>query len=131
MVTQLRHGLLIVGLIPALTGCEPFQDCTAEMVWAISVEMRPGFAEPPARKEAFGVVRDGSYLDSLRVFYWTEAGDSVDKVFLHAAGQRDGIYDVTVRRSGFQTWDTTGVRVRDDGCHPITAELRVTLRRAP
>lgn len=123
--------LLAVSAVPALTGCELVRGCTAEFVFGITVEVRPGFIELPARGAVLGFVRDGAYVDSLRVLYTVPTEDSLTTVVLGAAGERPGVYDVSVRRAGFLPWDTVGVRVRDDGCHPVGVQLQVTLRPVP
>ncbi len=130
-MNRLRNALLVVSLVPTVTGCELARGCSAQFVYGISVEMRPGFAEPLPSDATFGFVRDGSYVDDLRVFVPTQLGDSLGPVPLVAAGERSGTFEVIVRRPGFVTWDTSGVRVRDDGCHPVTARLAVTLQPAP
>ncbi len=116
-----------------LLACNDPLGCTASFEPAIVVflvdgktgmEGLPGFpysAELMAR--SFGTVRDGGYVDSLRVAGMNE--DTLRSV--QAAGERPGRYDVLVRIGGYGDWRALGVTVEDGVCHVQTVELRAVL----
>ena len=80
----------------------------------------PGFA---LMARPFGTVRDGGYVDSLRVSSFRE--DTLYSV--QAAPERAGRYDVLVRIDSYGDWDALGVTVEGGVCHVQTVELRAVL----
>ena len=81
----------------------------------------------------FGTIRDGGYAASLRVQGWTRdaTGDIVGTI-LKAGWERPGSYTVTVKATGYVTWETSGVVVvRDDDGVLQTAQLSVQLYETP
>ncbi len=78
-------------------------------------------AELTARR--FGTVRDGGYVDSLRVRSQSE--DALHSV--QAADERPGRYDVLVRIDGYGDWRALGVTVEGGVCHVQTVTLRAVL----
>ena len=119
-------------LCPLLLACtDPFEGfaCTASIEPAIEVflvdgktgmEGLPGFA---LMAPQFGTVRDGGYVDSLRVSTFSE--DALHSV--RAAPERPGRYDVLVRIGGYGDWRALGVTVEGGVCHIQTVELRAVL----
>ncbi len=116
-------------LCPLLLACNEGFACTASIEPAIEVRLvdgktgmegLPGFAlmAPP-----FGTVRDGGYVDSLRVAIFSE--DTLLSV--RAAPERPGRYDVLVRIGGYGDWHALGVTVEGGVCHVQTVELRAVL----
>ena len=61
--------------------------------------------------EAFGAIRGGAYVDSLRV----RPRSDTAAMWLHGRVGRPGTYRVTVAARGYITWDTTGVVVYAPG----------------
>ena len=128
-----RLPLYLCLLLLACT--DPFDGflCTASIEPAIVVRLvdgmtgmegLPGFAysaELTARP--FGTVRDGGYVDSLRVSTFSE--DRLHSV--QAAGERPGRYDVLVRIGSYGDWSALGVTVEGGVCHVQTVELRAVL----
>ncbi len=108
--------------------------CTAIIEPAIEVflvdgvtgmEGLPGLglsAELTARR--FGTVRNGGYVDSLRIKTLSE--DALHSVA--AADERPGRYDVLVRIDGYGDWRALGVTVEGGVCHVQTVELRAVLQ---
>ncbi len=110
---------------------DPFDGfaCTASIEPAIEVflvdgqtgmEGLPGVA---LMAGPFGTVRDGGYVDSLRVASFSE--DTLHSVW--AAPERPGRYDVLVRIGGYGDWRVLGVTVEGGVCHVQTVELRAVL----
>ncbi len=128
-----RLPLYLCLLLLACT--DPFEDpfegfvCTASIEPAIVVRLvngetgmegLPGFA---LMARPFGTVRDGGYVDSLRVSSFSE--DTLHSVW--AAPERPGRYDVLVRIGGYGDWHALGVTVEGGVCHVQTVELRAVL----
>ena len=110
---------------------DPFEGfaCTASIEPAIVVRLvdgvtgMDGLSGFALMARPFGTVRDGGYVDSLRV-------SSVSEDTLHsvqAAGERPGRYDVLVRIGGYGDWRALGVTVEGGVCHVQTVELRAVL----
>ncbi len=74
--------------------------------------------------EARGAVRDGTYIDSLTAFQHTSTGLMKSR---RAAGERAGIYEVSVTHTGYEDWVLGSVRVEEDECHVITVHLRAAM----
>jgi len=133
-------------------GCRPVDYCLGPFpgpvprppnlgLAAISVMVQPNLEWPPGHPRilhpgAVGTIRDGSYVDSLRVFY----RESERQPYTFAwAGHvdaspwaRPGTYDVTVAEPGHITWDTTGVVVKPNSYGNVTTVyLSVQLVETP
>jgi hypothetical protein len=74
------------------------------------------------------VVRSGDYVET-RFGLRPPPGQSPIALRIGAAGERAGVYDITVRATGYTDWTKNGVVVAHDGCHPIPVEL--TARMVP
>ena len=94
---------------------------------AISVVVQPFLAD--SGNWVFGTIRDGSYVDSLRVSYLARAlvaGSTATPAYY--GRPRPGTYDVTVAALGYVTWDTTGVVVQADNngiVQPVRLEVQL------
>ena len=121
-----------LGPLPLLACTDPF-GCTTSFEPAIVVRLvdgatgmegLPGFAHSAElTTRQFGTVRDGGYVDSLRVRGFSE--DALLSVA--AAGERPGRYDVLVRIGSYGDWSALGVTVEGGVCHVQTVELRAVL----
>jgi hypothetical protein len=98
--------------------------CTADFRWGVVVEVRDSVTGAPAADGARLIVRDGAYADTSDQLPFTEP------LTLRAAGERGGIYDVTVEKSDYRDWTRTRVRVREDQCHVIPVRLEARLQPA-
>jgi hypothetical protein len=76
-----------------------------------------------------GVVRDGTYADSLRP-HWP---DPVASRAWYAALERPGTYTVELGVPGYYPWVRSGIRVDRGPCHVETVRIAATLvpRQAP
>jgi hypothetical protein len=102
-------------------------DCPAIIAPAILVTVRDSVTSLPAAHGARGAVRDGAYVDSLRLAGW-DGPPSIDtELLLGAAIDRPGTYSVTIEKAGYQTWQRTGVAVGSSACGtdqvPLLARL--------
>jgi hypothetical protein len=112
----------------SVTGCrsEPTV-CTAEPQFAVVVRVRDAATGEPAAFGATLVVREGQYADSATGVY--TGPDQQGAAFIGAAVERSGTYDVTVRKTGYQTWTRTQIAVGVGKCGVSTVELPVMLVR--
>jgi hypothetical protein len=85
--------------------------------------MSGGWAASGARL----MIRDGAYVDSSAM---PANRPDLDALPLWGAGERAGIYAITVRKPGFVDWEKAGVRVTKNECHVNTRELTAQLVRA-
>ena len=100
--------------------------CLAVIRPGIEVEVRDGATDEPLADLARGIVRDGSFADSLRIIgYDSSMAPSV----LGAAGERPGTYSVRIARAGYEAWDTTAVSVQAGECGVIPVQLIAHLSR--
>jgi hypothetical protein len=104
----LLGGFVLAGCVDNLAICV---DSTGEA--AIVVQIRDAVTGAPLAAGARGVIRDGSYVDSLR----PQSGDASGRPLALAAGAgRPGTYDVTVIYPGYQVWQQAGVVVGNSSC---------------
>jgi hypothetical protein len=97
------------------------------VVPGVVVEIRDAEDDSPQAAGSRGAVHEGAFTDSLR----PHAGAGDQMVSRAAADERPGRYTVRIEHDGCATWEATGVRVRRDECHVITAELTARLERRP
>jgi hypothetical protein len=102
--------------------------CTLDVLPAVIVEIRDGFDAAPLAENASGVVRDGTYTDSLQPYASVGNGTLVSRA---AAYERAGVYSVIVQHPGYAEWRVDGVRVREGDCHVEPVELTANLQRTP
>lgn len=100
-------------------------DCTLIALPAITVEVTDAISGAYLAEGAWGLVRDGEYVDSLQPFSSGTGG--VLRSF-QAAHERIGVYEVSVWRDGYDPWTRTGVVVEADVCHVITVPLMAELQ---
>ena len=128
-VKALRSIAVAVLIVPA-SACELLTDpvCTLEAVWGIEVTVQDSVTGAPSASGAQLIVRDGAYADTVMV-----SGNSADpdREVLRAAGERPGLYTVTVRKAGFLPWERTSVVVTADECHVRTVALTARLQPLP
>ena len=100
-------------------GCPP-----RPMIDAVDVEIREAGTNLPLAEPARAIIRDGAYLDTLRLNR-TENG-----VFVSRTGgwERPGTYEVEVSLTGYATWRMSGVAVPRTACAFTPANLLATLQ---
>jgi hypothetical protein len=104
--------------------------CTLSIEPGVEVEVRDQTTDQFLSATPRGVVREGTYQDSLIVSGFTT--DVPPRIMtLIAAGERAGTYTMHLEADGYQPWDTAGIRVRDGDCHVRTARFTAALNPAP
>lgn len=84
-------------------------------------------ADPPT--EATLLATSGTFTDSVgpRAPFQSVANGPLVLV-LSTAGERAGIYSVTVRSPGYRDWTRTGIRVTANECHVNPVNLTARLQ---
>ena len=96
--------------------------CTLEARPGITLTAFDSVGGQPLGTAGTVVAQDGSYSDKALAVPGTPVSYSM-------AYERAGTYTVTVVVDGYQTWRATGVVVRRDACHVISARLTARLVR--
>jgi hypothetical protein len=110
------------GLILFAAGCGDTTGpgiCTAQYVYGLNVEVRDALSHEPAADGATITASDGAYVDTLRVM--------PDGLLALGAGERAGVYTLTIRKPGYQVWESIGIRVDRDRCHvhPVVVQAGI------
>lgn len=114
-----RNFLLLPVVLAVAWSCRDVDGvvCAQNVEEAIRVEVRDSLTNAPVAHRALGWIRDGHYVDSLRITWWTGTGpDSLRAVGMSAGPERPGTYDVFLRRSGYLDWQVLGVGVSAGLC---------------
>lgn len=119
--------LASIAMLTGVTGCGFLVDCDTGIAPAVIVQIRDAVTGAPAAAGARGIVRDGTYSDSLYLYQFHEGVPSS----LAGADERPGTYTVTLEKSGYETWTASGIRVADSNCHVQTVSLTAELTPAP
>ncbi len=91
--------------------------CTDEGSFAVNVRVVDAATGASRADGATLVVREGAYADSM-------TGGPGSPPVLAAAPEREGTYEVTVRRAGYRDWTRSGVRVgRGGSCNGLRSAL--------
>lgn len=121
--SQYRSWLMsAAALLAACAPEKPVQLCEYWVLPAIAVEASDASTGTALTATVQGVVREGTYSDSLQLC-------TVGKYpgTRCAAFERPGTYDVEVRHQGHSTWTTRGVVVTNGSCHVNTVVLQAKL----
>jgi hypothetical protein len=120
-----RLLLSTVTLLP-LAACGSLVDqpvCPDNVTAAVVVSVRDSVTGENITTGSAVVVRDGAFADSVTA--------TTPAAAVGLAYGRPGTYDVTVRRSGYQTWTKPGVQAPQATCGVATATVLSQLVRAP
>lgn len=124
-----RIVLCCVAVTLAACGILPeFATCTTSIEPALIVEIRDAASDAPLAFAARGVVRDGSYVDSLRPYESTGPAPTQVLFSRRAAEERAGTYSVEVLLEGYARWTQTGLRVERGTCHVETRRIVARLQ---
>ena len=124
--------LTMVGLLVTLelSACSTEPNCTQDVRPAVEVTVQDAVTGSFLAVVPRGVVRDGAFQDSLRV--WSTTAESPPRVVtMAAADERRGVYSVQLEAEGYQPWDTAEVQVSRDECHVETAMFTANLEPLP
>ena len=94
---------------------------------AVVVEVRSARTGAPEADSALGLLRDGDYVDTMRVSGVTSDGTPLS---LQGAMERAGTYDVQIEKEGFRPWTRENVTVESGECGPQTQRLTAELTSA-
>jgi hypothetical protein len=95
--------------------------CTTNIVYGVVVEVRDADTQAGIANIARGSVTDGAYTDSLRA--------NGSTLTLSGAAERTGTYVVDIRATGYQGFNTTGVKVTGGTCHVTPQTVKVSLQK--
>jgi hypothetical protein len=110
----------LLALAPLVLGaCSTDYLCTTSVEPSIVVEVRDAVTGANLTTGARGAIRQGSFVDSLRVHSWMGG-----EVRTRAAGQEHaGTFRVTVEHDGYVPWVRNGVVVEEGACHVRTVSV--------
>ena len=117
-------GTVMSAMLLMLLGCrtvgigEPIV-CTEQFVYGLNVTVLDQSTGAAIAADATMTLQQGTYEEVVT--------DSWDGTTLSGAGERPGIYAVTVEHPGYQTWTLAGVVVTADECHVIPVSLTAAL----
>jgi hypothetical protein len=100
--------------------------CTQQYAYGIAVYVKDSLTGAWAGSGATLVNRDAQYADSSTV---PLNRADLDSLPLLGAGERAGVYLVTVRKAGYVDWVRRDVRVSANECHVISVTLTARLSR--
>jgi hypothetical protein len=107
----------------ALTACEFNGPCTTSVEPGLIVRVVDSATGAAAAHEASGLAVDDEYQETLR----NPAPEDTAAELLYGADEREGIYTVSVAKSGYRPWVREEVRVTGDECHVRTVNLEARL----
>jgi len=113
----------LAALSLVLLGCDhssPSRACTTLYAYGLSITVTDAVTAAPLEGAA-AEIRDGTG--------WVDPNVTVLGNTVMGAGERPGVYTVTVRRSGYADWMKAGVAVgtTSDGCHVQGVHLDAAL----
>ncbi len=117
----MRAALLALALALAVVPACLDQTCTTVLIWGITVDVTDTNGNPV---DATVTLRDGAYVEVI------EPQERLGTLYT-GAGERPGVYDVTVMAGGHRDVAIENVRVEDGGCHVETEKLTVMLEPLP
>jgi hypothetical protein len=118
----MRTVLILVGSL-SVFGCKsPVAACTANYVYGLAIYVSDRTTQVSlVNDQTRVVVREGTFVDTAVAF---------NGVF-NAAGERPGLYTVTVERAGYHSATQSHVRVSAGECHVRTVGLHIRLDVLP
>lgn len=126
-----RPRIFIVAIAGLLQACtSPFDGtlCTDQFVYGLNVTVLDSLTLSPPTKATL-LARSGAFTDSVgprSPSPLTNGGPAM--LLLWTAGERAGVYDITVKAPGYRDWTKNGITVTADACHvnpvSVTAKLQ-------
>lgn len=102
------------------------QPCTAEYRYGLGIQVQDSVTGQFIASGARLIVRDGAFVETMQA---PANRPDVDSLPIPAAGERPGVYTLTVQKPGYREWRTSGVKVTADRCH--VQPVRVLARLQP
>jgi hypothetical protein len=103
-------------------------DCAGALGYAVHADITDSVSGAPLAYRASLIIRDGSFVDSVP--FNSTVVDSARVPTLLAGRDREGTYDVTVRREGSRVWTRANVTARRDRCGDLKGAV-LTVRLQP
>lgn len=100
-------------------------ECTPAPAPALNVTVVDAATGAYRAAGATVTVTEGDYAADLEPGDFAPSGERATR---HGPFGRAGVYAVTVRHPGYETWQREGVRVETDRCGVVTVPLRAELR---
>lgn len=120
----MRHLILGCALALGMAGCatDPTDtSCSHKIYFGLTVTVRDSLTNLPITKGATVVARDGAYQETLLAVFPLDG-------FFAGADERAGTYQITVTKTGYQTWVRNGVRVVRGVCHVTPVQVEALLQ---
>ncbi len=124
MIPQRKAGSLnaevvfLAAIVVAPSACNIIgKVCSDEFVYGVHVNAVDSVSGTAVQAGLNGSLLQSSYSEEMQVF-----GND-----LFGAGERAGVYSVVVNAAGYETWVSTGVRVRGGDCHVVPVDLKARL----
>ena len=123
----MRRLFLLFMFAPLLliSSCEPDEEdpifCTQEFVYGLHVTVFDASSSLPLAEGIQVKALDGIYQENLFNF-------SGQENTFYGAGERIGIYTITVSKEGYQTYTSSPITVTRNVCHVIPQSLTVNLQ---
>lgn len=110
---QVQVAMLLSAVL-MLGACDDDMLCPGTRNWpAVTVNVTDSITGAPAVEGAIGVLRDGTYIDTLRASTWNS--DWVP-IAMSGAIDRPGRYTVEIYKVGYKDWRREGVEVEEGTC---------------
>jgi hypothetical protein len=124
-VVSCLYSILIAAMGCSGSTLDPSPICTQELRPAVMVQVKDSLTNVGTASGASLVVRDAAFTDSVAV---PNARPDLNDWVLAAAGERAGVYQVTVSKPGYAKWVQSNVRVTKNQCHVNTVNLTALLQ---
>jgi hypothetical protein len=125
-----RLSLAFVALVAFLAGCPGATAPGACPGWiqrAIEVDVTDSRTGLPVAAGTTGTLRDGAYVEALRVVGWRGLSPNDTATTLGGAEGRRGTYAVRVERPGYVAWERSSIVARVGACGVETVRLGAAL----
>ena len=99
-----------------IAACENDLACTADPRQAISATILDSVSGAPAAFHATLIAQGRHTYDSVTADEHYGGADATLRVIGSGASDESGVYDVRVRKAGYQLWEQRGVRVVGGAC---------------
>ncbi|WP_406685414.1 hypothetical protein N1F78_06725 [Seonamhaeicola sp. MEBiC1930] len=118
-----KYIIVLFVLALNLTGCKSDDDmngivCTLEYVYGLNITLIDASNFNKITDDVTVVVTDGAYEETLTL--------GIDSFY--GAGERAGMYVITVTSSNYQTYVSDPIEVSADECHVIPEVMEFTLQ---
>lgn len=125
--------IAIVSCIIGITSCDSTSTepvfCPSIAEPAIVIDVTDAVTGKYIAKEATGIIKDGSYIDTLGFGNITQREPVLIVKSLVGGLERAGTYDVRIELEGYQPWSRNNVHVPEGECGPHTQHLEAQMEK--